>query len=342
MQLVLNTPLDMHLHLREQAMLRLVAPFSAAQFAGGVVMPNLVQPVDSLARMRAYRSAILEACGTESFTPLMTLFFRLYSREELLAAKAEIIGLKLYPAGITTQSEAGVSDFDRIGDTVALLEELDIPLLVHGETNGFVMDREREFLAVYRWLAETFPRLRLIMEHITTAAAVEFLDRFENVAATVTLHHLLITLDDVAGGLLRPDLFCKPIAKTPSDREALRQAVFGGHPRLLFGSDSAPHPRHKKECCGCAAGVFSAPVALPALAQLFEEAECLERLPDFVSANALRFYRITPPAKTVRLERVAWQVPEQYETVRPFLAGTTLSWRVETGDESSITMETGK
>ena len=329
MNLILDTPLDMHLHLREQEMLNLVAPFSAAQFAGGVVMPNLVQPVDTLSRVRAYRAAIRKACGSEPFTPYMTLFFRDYSREELAAARDEIIGLKLYPAGITTQSEAGVRDFDRIGETVALLEELDIPLLVHGETNGFVMDREREFLAVYQWLAETFPRLRLVMEHITTAEAVEFLEKYDHVAATVTLHHLMITLDDVVGGLLQPDLFCKPIAKTPRDREALRHAVFGGHPRLLFGSDSAPHPRHKKECCGCAAGVFSAPVALPMLAQLFEQAGCLERLPAFVSANARRFYRITPPAKTVRLERLAWQVPQHYETVAPFFAGKTLDWRME-------------
>jgi len=333
MHLTLDTPLDLHLHLREGAMLRLVAPFSAAQFAGGVIMPNLVQPVDTLARLRAYRAAIAEACGAEPFTPFMTLFFRDYSREELVGARDEIIGLKLYPAGITTQSEAGVRDFDRIGPMVALLEELDIPLLVHGETGGFVMDREREFLAVYRWLAETFPRLRLVMEHITTAAAVEFLEKYDNVAATVTLHHLLITLDDVAGGLLQPDLFCKPIAKTPRDREALRQAVLGGHPRLLFGSDSAPHPRHKKECCGCAAGVFAAPVALPALAELFEEAGCLERLSGFVSTNGRRFYRIAPPGKRVELRRTPWQVPERYDTVRPFLAGQTLRWSV--GEETA-------
>ena len=261
----LDTPLDMHLHLREQEMLHLVAPFSAAQFAGGVVMPNLVQPVDSLARLYDYRAAITAACSAEIFTPYMTLFFRDYSRQELEAARGSIIGIKLYPAGITTQSEAGVADFDQIGDTVALLEELDIPLLVHGETSGFVMDREREFLAVYQWLTETFPQLRIVMEHITTADAVDFLEKYDKVAATVTLHHLMITLDDIAGGLLQPDLFCKPIAKTPRDREALRQAVFRGHPRLLFGSDSAPHPRHKKECCGCAAGIFSAPVALPML-----------------------------------------------------------------------------
>jgi dihydroorotase len=336
MSLVLDTPLDMHLHLREQEMLHLVTPFSAAQFAGGVVMPNLIQPVDSLERLRVYRSAIVQACGAESFIPYMTLFFRAYTRQELLAARDEIIGIKLYPAGITTQSASGVSDFEQITDTVALLEELDIPLLVHGESNGFVMDREREFLAVYRRLAEAFPRLRMVMEHITTAAAVDFLEQYENVAATVTLHHLMITLDDVAGGLLQPDLFCKPIAKTPRDRDALRHAVCGGHPRLLFGSDSAPHPRHKKECCGCAAGVFSAPVALPGLAQLFEEADCLEQLPAFVSGNAKRFYRITPPRKTVRLVRRPWVVPEQYETVRSFLAGKTLRWAVEKESGSDL------
>ncbi|MGE4558877.1 MAG: dihydroorotase [Desulfobulbus sp.] len=329
MELILDTPLDLHLHLREEAMLNLVAPFSAAQFAGGVIMPNLVQPVNSLERLRAYRQQILTACGDEPFIPYMTLFFRDYSREELLAARDEIIGIKLYPAGITTQSEGGVRDFDRIGDTVALLEELDIPLLVHGETGGFVMDREREFLEVYQWLAETFPRLRLVMEHITTAEAVSFLDRFDNVAATVTLHHLLITLDDVAGGLLQPDLFCKPIAKTPRDREALRRAVFGGHPRLFFGSDSAPHPRHKKECCGCAAGVFSAPVALPMLVQLFEENNCPDRLPGFVSTHGRRFYRINPPTKRIVIERSPWLVPEHFETTRSFLSGEVLRWRMK-------------
>ena len=326
MELHLDTPLDMHLHLREGEMLRLVAPFSAAQFAGGVLMPNLLQPVDSLERVRAYRTAVIQACGDHPFTPFMTLFFREFSREELATARDEIIGVKLYPAGITTQSEAGVSDFDRIGPTVALLEELDIPLLVHGESNGFVMDREREFLAVYRWLAETFPRLRIVMEHITTAEAVACLDRFENLAATVTLHHLLLTLDDVAGGLLRPHLFCKPIAKTPRDRDALRQAVLNEHPRLFFGSDSAPHPRERKECPGCAAGVFSAPVALPMLAELFEDMGCLERLQPFVSDHARRFYRLGPLRRIVTLGTNPWTVPEQFETIRPFLDGKTLRW----------------
>ncbi|NLZ16901.1 MAG: dihydroorotase [Desulfobulbaceae bacterium] len=324
--LALQSPLDMHLHLREQEMLQLVAPLSARSFAGAVIMPNLVQPVNSRDRLVSYRRAIVSACGTDTFIPYMTLFFREYTREELLAVRQDIIGIKLYPAGITTQSDAGVRDFDSIAATVSLLEELDIPLLVHGESSGFVMDRETEFLQVYAKLAGNFPKLRVVMEHISTAASLEFLERYNNVAATVTLHHLLLTLDDVAGGLLQPHLFCKPIAKTPRDRDALRQAVLQGHPQLMFGSDSAPHPRHAKECCGCAAGIFSAPVALPMLVQLFDGAGCLEALQTFVTGNAVRFYRIKPPEKMVQLRQKSWRVPEVYGTVRPFLAGQELQW----------------
>lgn len=156
--------------------------------------------------------------------------------------KELVFGIKLYPAGATTNSEGGVKAMKDAEATLSIMQEMDIPLLVHGESHGFVMDREAEFLDVYRDLATRFPRLTICMEHITTAAAVQLLDEFENLAATVTLQHLLITLDDVAGGMLRPHLFCKPIAKRPEDREALLQAALSGHPRLMFGSDSAPIP----------------------------------------------------------------------------------------------------
>jgi dihydroorotase len=328
MELVIADPLDMHLHLREGDMLQTVAPLSAGQFVGGVIMPNLRDPVDSLEKVISYRDQIAAACQSHQFRPYMTLFFRKYAREELQKAKPHILGVKLYPAGITTRSEAGVKDFETALHTISLLEELQIPLLIHGETNGFVMDREREFLAIYQRLAESFPKLHIIMEHITTAEAVAFLEKYANVSATVTLHHLLITLDDVAGNLLEPDLFCKPIAKTPKDRQCLRQAVFAGHPKLMFGSDSAPHPRHKKECCGCAAGVFSAPVALPLLAQMFEEANCLDRLQSFISTIAQQRYGLTPPGRAVKLVRQEWQVPEKYGAVRPFYAGRTLRWSI--------------
>lgn len=328
MTITLRSPLDMHLHFREGAMLELVAPFSAKQFAGGVIMPNLVSPVDSLPQLFAYREKIVHACGQEPFTPLMTLFFRPYSRQELIEAAPHIIGIKLYPAGITTQSENGVSDFSSIDETLAVMEELGIPLLVHGESGGFVMDRENEFLSVYERIARTFPRLHIVMEHITTGDAVRFLDQHENISATVTLHHLLITLDDVVGGLMEPDLFCKPIAKTPEDRATLRQAVFGGHEKIMFGSDSAPHPRHKKECVGCAAGIFSAPVALPLLVETFENAGCLDRLQGFVHDNAVKRYNLTPPEKSVTLQRQPWRVPDLYGETKPYHSGRELRWSI--------------
>lgn len=328
MRITLDTPLDMHLHLRDGAMLRAVAPLSAAMFAGAVIMPNLVPPVDNIIQMERYRAEVLEAVAGSTFTPLMTLFFKQYDEAELRQARNEILGIKLYPAGITTNSEQGVQDLRRAMETMALMEELQIPLLVHGESNGFVMDREAEFLPVYEEIARTFPRLRVVMEHITTQAAVAFLERHENVFATITLHHLLITLDDVAGGLLQPHLFCKPIAKRPEDRAALLQAALDAHPKVMFGSDSAPHPRHAKESAGCAAGVFSAPVALPALAELFERHDALDRLQAFVSDNARRIHGLQLRRRTVMLEREPFTVPERYLEVIPFLAGQTLAWRV--------------
>jgi dihydroorotase len=307
-------------------MLKTVTPYSSGSFAGAVIMPNLISPVDSLDKVRLYKSQIIEAHGKDIFTPYMTLFFRPYTKNELVLAREDILGVKLYPAGVTTRSESGVSDFAMIDETLSYMEELQIPLLVHGETNGFVMDREREFIDIYRRLAENFPKLHIVMEHITTAEAVEFIERFANVSATVTLHHLMITLDDVIGNLMEPDLFCKPIAKTPRDLECLRDAVFSGHTRIMFGSDSAPHPRHKKECCGCAAGIFSAPVALPMLAQLFEEVDRLELLQDFVSTVARNRYGLQPLEKTITLERRPWTVPEFCDGLVPFGAGRKLRW----------------
>lgn len=326
--ITLTSPLDMHLHLREGAMLDLVAPLSAADFAGAVVMPNLVPPVDSLERLADYRAAVERAVAGRPFAPYMTLFFRAYDAATLAAAKPQIIGVKLYPEGVTTNSAGGVRDLDAIAPTLAIMERLGIPLLVHGESHGFVLDREAEFLPVYDRLARQFPGLTIVMEHITTAAAVDLLDRHPNLAATVTLHHLLITLDDVAGGLLAPHLFCKPIAKRPEDRAALLDAALRAHPRLMFGSDSAPHPVHRKEAAGCAAGVFTAPVILPLLAELFERHGALANLQAFLSDTARRVHGITPPERTVVLERRPWTVPERYGDVVPFYAGREIAWRV--------------
>jgi dihydroorotase len=328
METFLDSPLDMHVHFREGAMMERVAPLTMGHFSGAIIMPNLVPPVDNLERLRRYHEEIIAVKGDHVFEPLMMLFFRNYTEAELQAAKSHIFGIKLYPAGATTNSEAGVRELSAVEGTFKLMEEMGIPLMVHGETHGFVMDREEEFLASYEYLAQTFPKLKITMEHITTQAAVELLDRYENLYATVTLHHLMITLDDVVGGLMDPHLFCKPIAKRPQDREALLAAALKAHPKLMFGSDSAPHPVSKKECCGCAAGLFTAPICLPTLVELFEQHNALDNLQAFVSDNARRIHDFNPPAKRVELEKVAMQVPEKYGEVVPYRAGERISWSV--------------
>ncbi|RBQ30182.1 dihydroorotase [Aliarcobacter vitoriensis] len=332
----INEPLDMHLHLRDNDMLRLVAPLTSKTFSGALVMPNLVPPVTTKEALLSYKNRILSACNGDNFIPFMTLFFQNnYSYEFLEDIKNEIIGIKLYPAGITTNSETGVSsmDIEVLRPTLEIMSRLGIPLCIHGETNGFVMDREKEFMPIYESLAIAFPDLKIIMEHITTKDAVELLDKYQNLFATVTLHHLLITLDDLAGGMLKPHLFCKPIAKTPIDRTALLNAALKAHPKLMFGSDSAPHPKHKKECCGCAAGVFTSPIALQVLVELFEKHNSLDNLNDFVSNNAKKIYNLNLKSKTINLVKEDFIVPNVYEykeeKVVPMYSGETLSWSLE-------------
>ena len=327
-KITLQSPLDMHLHFREGAMAKTVIPLSSHSFAGGVVMPNLVPPVDNLERLLGYVREVKSIVAEDTFEPYMTVFFKQYSYAELKQLKPHILGIKLYPAGVTTNSEDGVSAIDRAQSTMKYMEELEIPLLVHGETHGFVLDREKLFLPIFERLAQKFPRLKIVMEHITTADAVELLDRYENIYATVTLHHLIITLDDVAGGLLKPHLFCKPIAKRPEDREALLNAALKAHPKLMFGSDSAPHPIDKKEACGCAAGIFTAPIALQVLADLFAEHNALDNLQKFISDNARQIYGVIPPQKSVTLEAITDRVPAMYGDVVPMFAERELAWSI--------------
>ncbi len=328
----LTSPFDMHLHLRDEEMLKLVAPLSSLSFAGGIIMPNLVPPVDTKESLLAYKSRIQEAIKDDLFDPMMTLFFKPYTKEFLEDVKDEITAIKLYPAGITTNSEGGVEAIDvkALAPTLNAMSELNIPLCIHGETNGFVMDREKEFMNIYDALASEFPDLKIIMEHITTKDAVEMLDRHENLYATITLHHLLITLDDVAGGMLQPHLFCKPIAKRYEDREALLEVALKAHPKVMFGSDSAPHPQHAKEACGCAAGVFTAPITIQVLTELFEKHKKLDNLQAFLSDNACNIYGIKPQNKTIKLSKTEFQVPAYYQyndqKVIPMYAEQTLQW----------------
>ncbi|MEY2834139.1 MAG: dihydroorotase [Cyanobacteriota bacterium] len=327
-QVVINSPLDMHLHFREGAMAQTVIPLTTYAFAGGVIMPNLVPVVDNLERLTGYLQEIKTNLGQDVFEPYMTVFFKNYTYQELETLKPHILGVKLYPAGVTTNSEDGVATLNQAEATIKYLEELEIPLLVHGETHGFVLDREKLFLPIFEHLAQKFPQLKIIMEHITTAEAVSLLNKYENIYATVTLHHLIITLDDLAGGLLRPHLFCKPIAKRPEDRAALLDAALKAHPKLMFGSDSAPHPLNQKEACGCAAGIFTAPIALQALVELFERHQALANLPAFVSNNAQRIYGIQPPPKSVTLVATPFKVPSMYGPVTPMFANQEISWSI--------------
>ena len=334
-KITLTSPFDMHLHLRDNDMLNLVAPLTSNTFAGAIIMPNLVPAVDTKEAVIAYRNRIQDSINSkDNFTPFMTLFFKPYTREFLEEVKDEITAIKLYPAGITTNSEGGIQtiDTEALAPTLNAMADLNIPLCVHGETNGFVMDREKEFMNVYEALATAFPKLTIIMEHITTKEAVDMLDKYDNLYATITLHHLIITLDDVAGGMLQPHLFCKPIAKRPVDRDALLNVALEGHPKVMFGSDSAPHPKHAKEACGCAAGVFTAPIAIQVLVDLFEKNGKIENLQKFLSDNACEIYNMQPSTKSITLVKENFQVPPFYEFKRekvvPMYAEEQLPWKV--------------
>ena len=327
-------PLDMHLHLRDGVMLENVAPLTAYSYSGAIVMPNLVPPVASLDDIKAYKARIMATVPNDDFEPYMTLFYKNYDKDFLENVADEITAIKLYPAGITTNSEGGVSSFniEEMRTTLEAMSDLEIPLCVHGETDGFVMDREAEFISIYELLATSFPKLKIIMEHITTKEAVAMLDKYENIYATITVHHLLLTLDDVIGGMMMPHHFCKPIAKRPEDLDALLTVALNAHPKVMFGSDSAPHPQHAKESCGCAAGVFTAPISLQILCEIFEQYDKLDNLQAFVSDNAQNIYGICPEFKEVTLEKRTFVVPEHYGTVVPMYAGEAIAWAIESID----------
>ncbi len=327
-------PLDMHLHLRDGVMLENIAPLTAFTYSGALIMPNLVPPVDTLAAVRSYKERIISAVPNDYFEPFMTLFYKNYDKAFLESVVDEITAIKLYPAGITTNSEGGVESFniEEMRTTLEAMSDLGIPLCVHGETDGFVMDREAEFMSIYELLAQNFPNLKIVMEHITTKAAVDMLDKYPNLYATITVHHLLLTLDDVIGGMMMPHHFCKPIAKRPEDLDALLSIALEAHPKVMFGSDSAPHPQHKKESCGCAAGVFTAPISLQLLTEIFEQFDKLDNLQAFVSDNAQNIYGICPEFKEVTLEKRPFVVPQNYSGVVPMYAGETIGWAIESVD----------
>ena len=333
---IINSAFDMHLHLRDDDMLKLVAPLTSKSFAGALIMPNLLLPITTKEALLSYKQRIKEACKEDDFTAYMTIFFQVdYTYSFLKDIKDEIIAVKLYPFGVTTNSQTGVSsmDVEILRPTLESMSKLGIPLCVHGETKGFVMDREKEFLPIYESLAINFPNLKIIMEHISTKEAISLLNKYDNLYATITIHHLLLTLDDVAGGMLNPHNFCKPIVKRYEDRDALQKIVLESHPKIMFGSDSAPHQKENKECHHGAAGVFNSPIALQLLTELFEKNGKLDNLNAFVSLNAQRIYNLKPTSKPITLIKKDFTVPDIYsyknEQVVPMFAGKNLLWSIE-------------
>jgi dihydroorotase len=340
-ELRLRRPDDWHLHLRDGAALRAVLPFTAARFARAIVMPNLTPPVTTTAMALAYRQRILAALpAAASFQPLMTLYLTdQTSAAEVQRAQASgaIFGCKLYPAGATTHSEAGVTDIARLEPALAAMTALELPLLVHGEVTDpevDVFDREARFIdRVLLPLTERWPGLRVVFEHVSTRAAVEFVRAARpGVAATVTPQHLLLDRNALFAGGLRPHLYCLPLLKTASDRRSLLEAVASGDTRFFLGTDSAPHERAAKEAaCGCA-GIFSAHAAIELYAEIFEAEGILPRLQGFASEYGADFYRLPRNQDDITLLREPWTPPASYPfgnaQLVPLRAGERIAWRL--------------
>ena len=341
MHLTLTRPDDWHLHLRDGEVLRDVVPHTARQFARAIVMPNLKPPVTTTAQAQAYRDRILAAVPEGmTFEPLMTLYLTDGTPPEEIARAREsgiVHGVKLYPAGATTHSDAGVTDLRHCDATLAAMAELGMPLLVHGEVTDpdvDVFDREAVFIErQLKPLLDRHPDLKLVLEHVTTREGVRFVhDAGDRVAGTLTPQHLLFNRNALFASGLRPHHYCLPVLKRECHREALLEAATSGNPKFFLGTDSAPHARHAKEsACGCA-GVFSAPLALECYALAFERAGALDRLEAFASHHGPDYYGLPRNSDRLTLVREPWTVPEEYpfgkDRIVPLYAGEQLAWRV--------------
>ena len=329
--LTIRKPDDWHVHLRDGEMLIRVASYTARQFARAIVMPNLVPPIATVEAARDYRKRILEVTAP-GFTPLMTCYLTDKASPEEIArgfSEGVWIAAKLYPAGATTNSASGVTDIRNIYPALARMEKIGMVLCVHGEVTDpdiDVFDREAVFIErVLTRLVADFPGLKIVLEHITTSDAVDFVATGQ-VAATITPQHLMVNRNALFGGGLRPHAYCLPVAKREEHRLAVRRAATSGRPNVFLGTDSAPHPRSAKEsACGCA-GIFNAPYALEAYATVFEEEDALDKLEGFASINGARFYDLPVNEETVTLERFYVEVPQEIDGVVPFMAGETLRW----------------
>ena len=339
-RLVIRRPDDWHVHLRDGDMLNAVAQHTAHQFGRAIVMPNLNPPITTVQQARDYRARIMAALPADTnFEPLLTAYLTdTIAADEIEAGFGEGVftACKLYPAHATTNADHGVTSVKLITPVLATMQRIDMPLLIHGEVASpgvDVFDREAVFIeTVLEPLLRDFPELRVVLEHITTKNAVDFvLAQGPNVAATITPHHLEINRNAMFDGGLRPHMYCLPTAKRELHRKALRAAATSGNPKFFLGTDSAPHGNAAKESdCGCA-GIFNAPFALEAYAKVFAEEQALEKLEDFASKFGPAFYRLPVNSGSVVLEEQAVDVPMSLtagdQTLRPFHAGATLPWR---------------
>ena len=327
-QITIPKPCDFHIHLRQGESLRQYTKDAAKWFSRLLVMPNTIPAIRSAEAINHYRQEIL------SVAPELDLImtFKLYS--DLSVQDLEQIKLagattgKLYPSGVTTNSDDGVSDIGELYPVMEWMEANNIVLCIHGEhPNAFCLDREVLFKSELDKIISRFPQLKIVLEHVSTAEMAEYVKNGgDNLAATITVHHLLITLDDVIGGELKPHLFCKPIAKQDKDRDKLRELAFSGHKKFFLGTDSAPHERGQKECASGCAGIYTAPVAIPILAELFSQYSTLEKLIDFTSTNGCLFYGLNISGDFLQLERRVYNVPQRYGNVVPLLAGGEIAW----------------
>jgi len=340
-RLTITRPDDWHVHFRDGAMLSLVVPDTARQFARAIAMPNLLPPITTTEQALAYRDRIQAAAArSPGFEALMTLYLTDdTSADEILRARASshVHAVKLYPAGATTNSAHGVSDLRRTQGALAAMQETGLPLLVHGEVvddDVDVFDRERVFIErVLAPLMDQFPRLRVVFEHVTTSHAVDFvLAGPEHLAATITAHHLLLSRNALFSGGLRPHRYCLPVLKRESHRQALVAAATGGSTKFFLGTDSAPHAKQDKEsACGCA-GIYTAHAAMELYAEVFDKAGRLDNLETFASLNGARFYGLPVNETRISLEKKAWQVPDVLpyadRQLVPHGAGEQLPWKL--------------
>ena len=335
--LTLTRPDDFHLHVRNGAILKTVLPHTARQFARAIIMPNLKSPVTTVEQALTYREEILQAIPVGlNFTPLMTLYLTAAMPIEEIKKAAQsqhIYAFKFYPAGATTNSDAGVADVTKIYPLLAALEKYDLPLLIHGEVTDEscdIFDRERVFIERYlQDIVKNFPNLRIVLEHATTKDSVEFVESAsKKIAATITPQHLLFNRNAILAGGIKPHYYCLPILKREIHREALVKAATSGNPKFFLGTDSAPHLTYLKEnSCGCA-GCYSAFAALELYAQAFENANALDKLEEFASFYGADFYRLPRNVESVTLEKKDWQVQASYDEITPLQAGETLHWKM--------------